>query len=98
MSIEITDCRVFPFAGEGKTKAFASITFNDEFVVQDLKIVEGSNGLFVAMPSKKVGDEYKDSAFPLSKELREAIQTTLIDEYETVTAESKPKTKSYRKK
>ena len=69
--MEITDVRIRRMEDEGKMKAVASVTFDGEFVVHDIKIVKGLNGLFVAMPSKKIGDKYKDVAHPLLPETRE---------------------------
>ncbi|MBR2002427.1 MAG: SpoVG family protein [Firmicutes bacterium] len=67
---------------EGKMKAVASVTFDGEFVVHDIKIVKGLNGLFVAMPSKKIGDKYKDVAHPLLPETREKIANAIFRKYE----------------
>ncbi len=67
---------------EGRMKAVASVTFDNEFVVHDIKIVEGDKGLFVAMPSKKVGDTHKDIAHPLNTETRKAITDAIFAKYE----------------
>ena len=65
--MEITDIRVRKIAKEGKMKAIVSITFDDEFVVHDIKVIEGEKGLFIAMPSKKASDgEYRDIAHPIN--------------------------------
>jgi len=64
-------------------KAVVSITFDDSFVVHDVKVVEGTNGLFVAMPSRKTPDgEYRDIAHPISTDAREVIQTAVLKAYE----------------
>jgi len=79
--MEITDVRIRMMEGDGKMKAVASITFDGEFVVHDIKVVDGEKGLFVAMPSKKVGDEYKDVAHPLTPETRKRISDAIIAKY-----------------
>ncbi len=80
--MEITDVRVFPVEEE-KLKGYATITFDDCFVVRDLKIISGTNGLFVAMPSKKRKDgTYRDTAHPLNSEMRGAIESKVLDAYQ----------------
>ena len=80
--MKITDVRVRKIAKEGKMKAIVSITFDDEFVVHDIKVIEGDKGLFIAMPSKKATDgEYRDIAHPISQATRENIQTTILEAY-----------------
>jgi len=80
--MEVTEVRVFP-VNEEKLKAFATITFDDCFVVRDLKIISGTNGLFVAMPSKKRKDgTFKDTAHPLNNETRHMIEAKVLEEYE----------------
>ena len=72
-------------AKEGKMKAVVSITIDDEFVVHDIKVIEGQNGLFIAMPSRKTPDgEFKDIAHPIDTQTREQIQKAILDEYEKV--------------
>jgi len=74
--------KVFKNNGEGSIKAGASITIEDAFVVTGLKVIDSKNGLFVSMPNYKTKNgEYKDSCFPLSKELRTQIQETVLKEY-----------------
>lgn len=81
--MKITDVRVRKIAKEGKMKAVVSITFDDEFVVHDIKVIEGEKGFFIAMPSKKGGDgEYRDIAHPISSSTREAIQKLILEKYE----------------
>ena len=80
--MNITDVRIRRIASEGKLKAVASITFDGEFVVHDIKVIDGQNGLFVAMPSKKVGEtEYKDIAHPLQSETRNRIKDAILEAY-----------------
>ena len=83
--MEITDVRIRKIATEGKMKAIVSITFDNEFVVHDIKVIEGQNGLFIAMPSRKTPDgEFKDIAHPINTQTREKIQTAILNEYEKV--------------
>ncbi|MCX5884919.1 MAG: septation regulator SpoVG [Proteobacteria bacterium] len=79
--MEITEVKVFP-VNEEKLKAYASITFDNCFVVRNLKVINGNNGLFVAMPSVKRKDgTYQDTAHPLNNEMRKMIETKELDEY-----------------
>ena len=79
----MTDVRLRRISSEGKMRAIASITINDAFVVHDVRIIDGNNGLFVAMPSKRTAEgEFKDIAHPINSETREIIQTAVIKEYE----------------
>ena len=79
----ITDVRVRKITKEGKMKAIVSITIDDEFVVHDIKVIEGEKGLFIAMPSKKATDgEYRDIAHPINSSTRENIQTIILNSYE----------------
>lgn len=81
--MKITDVRVRKIAKEGKMKAIVSITIDDEFVVHDIKVIEGEKGLFIAMPSKKATDgEYRDIAHPINSATRENIQNIILDCYE----------------
>ncbi len=81
--MRITDVRVRKVAKEGKLKAVVSITLDDEFVVHDIKVIEGEKGLFIAMPSKKAADgEYRDIAHPINSSTRERIQRMILDKYE----------------
>ena len=81
--MKITDVRVRKITKEGKMKAIVSITIDDEFVVHDIKVIEGEKGLFIAMPSKKATDgEYRDIAHPINQTTRENIQSIILDRYE----------------
>ena len=84
----ITDVRVRKIASEGKMKAIVSVTFDNEFVVHDIKVIEGQNGLFIAMPSRKTPDgEFKDIAHPINTETRERIQNAILEAYEKAVSE-----------
>ena len=86
--MNITDVRVRRVAKEGKMKAVVSITIDEEFVVHDIKVIEGEKGLFIAMPSRKATDgEYRDIAHPINSETREKIQGVILQKYEQVLAE-----------
>lgn len=79
----ITDVRIRKIATEGKMKAIVSVTFDNEFVVHDIKVIEGQNGLFIAMPSRKTPDgEFKDIAHPINTDTREKIQNYILKAYE----------------
>lgn len=80
--MNITDVRIRKVAKEGKMKAVVSITIDDEFVVHDIKVIEGDKGLFIAMPSRKAADgEYRDIAHPINSETREIIQNMILNRY-----------------
>ena len=84
----ITDIRIRRIEKEGKMKAVVSVTFDDEFVVHDIKIIDGEKGLFIAMPSRKATDgEYKDIAHPIKSSMREEMQSAILDRYEKELAE-----------
>ena len=81
--MQITDVRVRKVAKEGKLKAVVSITMDDEFVVHDIKVIEGEKGLFIAMPSKKSADgEFRDIAHPINSSTRESIQNIILEKYQ----------------
>ena len=81
--MQITDVRVRKVTKEGKMKAVVSITLDNEFVVHDIKVIEGEKGLFIAMPSRKAADgEYRDIAHPINSETRERIQSIILEKYE----------------
>jgi stage V sporulation protein G len=84
--MRITEVKVFPVSDNEKLKGYASIIFDDCFVVRDLKVIQGTNGLFIAMPSKKTRDgSYRDTAHPLNNETRRMIEDAVIGEYERET-------------
>ena len=79
----ITDVRVRKIAKDGKMKAIVSVTFDNEFVVHDIKVIEGEKGLFIAMPSRKTADgEYRDIAHPINSDTRQQMQEMILNEYE----------------
>lgn len=81
--MQITDVRVRKITKEGKMKAIVSITIDEEFVVHDIKVIEGEKGLFIAMPSKKAVDgEYRDIAHPINSSTRDSIQNIILDAYD----------------
>ena len=87
--MQITDVRVRKVAKEGKMKAVVSITLDDEFVVHDIKVIDGEKGLFIAMPSKKSADgEYRDIAHPINSDTRDKIQQIILEKYEQALAEA----------
>ena len=86
--MQVTDVRVRNIEKEGKMKAVVSITIDDEFVVHDIKVIEGEKGLFIAMPSKKATDgEYRDIAHPINQTTRENIQSIILERYEQALVE-----------
>ena len=86
--MQITDVRIRKVTKEGKMKAVVSITLDDEFVVHDIKVIEGEKGLFIAMPSRKSSDgEYRDIAHPINSGTRESIQNLILKKYEEVLQE-----------
>lgn len=88
--MEITDIRIRKLDDEGKMRAIVSITIDDEFVLHDIKIVDGEKGLFIAMPSKRTTDgEYRDIAHPIKTETRNRMQTMILDRYKSELASDK---------
>lgn len=83
--MEVTDVRLRRVNTDGRMRAIASITFNDEFVVHDIRVIDGNNGLFVAMPSKRTPDgEFRDIAHPINSATRAKIQDAVLAEYHRV--------------
>ena len=83
--MQITDVRVRKVTKEGKMKAVVSITLDNEFVVHDIKVIEGEKGLFIAMPSRKMTDgEYRDIAHPINSQTRDRIQNIILEKYDEV--------------
>ena len=87
--MQITDVRVRRIEKEGKMKAIVSITLDNEFVIHDIKVIEGEKGLFIAMPSRKTADgEYRDIAHPINSGTRDTIQSVILKKYETTALEN----------
>jgi stage V sporulation protein G len=85
--VEITQVKVFPVEEE-RLKAYVSIVLDDCFLVSDLKVIQGPNGVFVSMPSKrKKNGEFKDIAHPLNRETRERMEKKILSEYEKTRVE-----------
>ncbi len=86
--MEITDIRINKVPREGKMKAIVAITFDNEFAVHDIKVIEGEKGLFIAMPSRKAADgDYRDIAHPINQEARNKIQNLILEEYNKIATE-----------
>ena len=86
--MQITDVRLRKVNSENRMKAVASVTFDNEFVIHDIKVIESQNGLFIAMPSKKTPTgEFKDIAHPINPETREKIQNAILEAYNAPDAE-----------
>ncbi len=86
--MQITDVRIRKVAAPGKMKAIVSVTFDDEFVVHDIKIIEGENGLLLAMPSRKMGEgDFRDIAHPISSDTRGKIQDAIMSKYDQMEME-----------
>jgi stage V sporulation protein G len=88
--VQITDIRVRKLTKEGKMKAVVSVTFDDVFVVHDIKVIDGDKGLFIAMPSRRAGDgEYRDIAHPINSDMRDRLQSEILAKYEEAVKESR---------
>ena len=88
--MQITDIRVRKLTKEGKRKAVVSVTFDDVFVVHDIKVIDGDKGLFIAMPSRRAGDgEYRDIAHPINSDMRDRLQSEILAKYEEAVKESR---------
>ncbi len=86
--MQITDVRLRKVNSENRMKAVASVTFDGEFVIHDIKVIESEDGLFIAMPSKKIPNgEFRDIAHPINAETREKIQKAILEAYEAPEAE-----------
>lgn len=87
--MQVTDVRVRKIEKVGKMRAIVSITLDNEFVIHDIKVIEGEKGLFIAMPSRKAADgEYRDIAHPINSGTRDRIQKVILDKYETSASEA----------
>jgi len=85
--VQITDIRIRKINEEGRMKAIVSVTFDEAFVIHDVKVIEGQNGLFVAMPSRRTPDgEFRDIAHPICSSARDQIQGAVLEAYEDALA------------
>ena len=86
--MNITDVRVRKITNEGKMKCIVSITFDNLFVVHDIKVIDGDKGLFIAMPSRRAGDgEYRDIAHPINAEMRQVLEDAVLKAYHEALAQ-----------
>lgn len=89
--MKITDVRIRKVTKQGKMRAVVSITFDNEFVIHDIKVIEGERGLFIAMPSKKATDgEYRDIAHPINSDTRKMLQDVILEAYDKAAVEEFP--------
>ncbi|GGG33225.1 putative septation protein SpoVG [Lysinibacillus alkalisoli] len=87
--MEVTDVRLRKVQTDGRMRAIASITLDDAFVIHDIRVIEGNTGLFVAMPSKRTPDgEFRDIAHPINSEMRNKVQESILQAYETDESET----------
>ena len=92
-NVEITDIRIKKVASEGKMKAVASVTFDNAFAVHDVKVIEGPEKLFVAMPSRRTPDgEYRDIAHPINSDMRNMLESKVLAAYDAIEDEPAPET------
>ena len=92
-NMEITDIRIKKVASEGKMKAVASVTFDNVFAVHDVKVIEGPEKLFVAMPSRRTPDgEYRDIAHPINSDMRNMLESKVLAAYDAIEDEPAPET------
>jgi stage V sporulation protein G len=83
LKMQITQVRIYPVNSENRTRALASVTFDNEFVVHEIKVIDGNSGLFIAMPSRKAANgEFRDIAHPINAETRQKISDAVLSEYE----------------
>lgn len=79
--MRITEVKVYPVQDSGRLKAYATMVFDDCFIVRDLKIIEGDNGLFVSMPSRRRKDGFRDIVHPLNSETRKLVEDSIVEEF-----------------
>lgn len=83
--MKITEVKVYPAKDSGRLKAYATIVFDNDFIIRDLKVIEGEKGLFVSMPSRRRKDgTFRDIVHPLNSEMRKTIENTIIEEFNKV--------------
>ena len=85
--MKITEVKVYPVTESGRLKAYATMVFDDCFIIRDLKIIEGDNGLFVSMPSRRRKDGFRDIVHPLNSDTRKMIEDSIIQEFKTSVVE-----------
>ncbi|MGI6049446.1 MAG: septation regulator SpoVG [Acetivibrionales bacterium] len=86
--MEITDIRIRKVDAEGKMRAVVSVTFDNEFVIHDIKIIESQSGMFIAMPSRKTPTgEFRDIAHPINADARQKVQNAILEKYQSMLAE-----------
>lgn len=96
--MEVTKVTFYPYNKKGNLRGFASVEFDEELVVTGIKLLEGSNGLFVGMPAQADSEgEYHDIAFPVTKELRKEITEAVIESYEDYDPDAKKSKKKSNK-
>ncbi len=87
--MQITDIRIRRVAAEGKLKAYVTVTFDDSFVVHNVKVIEGKSGVFIAMPSRRTKTgEYKDIAHPINSDFRTTLQESILEQYQALPHDS----------
>ena len=79
--MKITEVKVYPVQDSGRLKAYATMVFDDAFIIRDLKIIEGDSGLFVSMPSRRRKDGFRDIVHPLNSETRKEVEDAIVEEY-----------------
>ena len=93
--MEITRVEIRPMKDEGNLKSFCSVVFDDVFIIHSVKVIEGSNGLFVAMPSREVGDgEYRDTAHPIDNDFRLELEEKVLAKYREEVGEEEVETEA----
>ncbi|MBP7854344.1 septation regulator SpoVG [Candidatus Babeliales bacterium] len=88
--MKITEVKVYPVQDSGRLKAYATMVFDDCFIVRDLKIIEGDNGLFVSMPSRRRKDGFRDIVHPLNSETRKIVEDSIVEEYKKSALQAQP--------
>ncbi len=84
--MKITEVKVYPVEDSGRLKAYATMVFDDCFIVRDLKIIEGDNGLFVSMPSRRRKDGFRDIVHPLNSDTRKQVEDAIVEEFKRFSA------------
>lgn len=82
--MKITEVKVYPVDDSGRLKAYATMVFDDCFIIRDLKIIEGDNGVFVSMPSRRRKDGFRDIVHPLNSDTRKMVEDAVVEEYKKI--------------